>query len=271
MVNENELLEKKDLREEMIGKVEVLDKVKKLILLPDTEYATKKQVAKYYEVKVDAIESIERRNKEELLSDGYNKFSSKDIKTLIGQVDGIKIPNTGMNLFPRRAILRVGMLLRDSEVAKEVRTQLLNIEEKTTEEQKTDDINKEKLLFMNIMFAENDTDRAVAVNELYKYNARNKEKVDYYDSTLHCDKLITTRDVAKDLGLTDRKLYKILRENRILYKNGNIYKPYAEYDFLMKENYADYHITEYGQTLKWYEKGRKWIVEHIEEWKNNIK
>lgn len=61
MVNENELLEKKDLREEMIGKVEVLDKVKKLILLPDTEYATKKQVAKYYEVKVDAIESIERR------------------------------------------------------------------------------------------------------------------------------------------------------------------------------------------------------------------
>lgn len=47
-------------------------------------------------------------------------------------------------LFPKRAILRVGMLLRDSEVAKEVRTQLLNIEEHTAAEVKTYEIDYEQ-------------------------------------------------------------------------------------------------------------------------------
>lgn len=47
-------------------------------------------------------------------------------------------------LFPKRAILRVGMLLRDSEVAKEVRTQLLNIEEHTATEVKTYEIDYEQ-------------------------------------------------------------------------------------------------------------------------------
>jgi hypothetical protein len=56
----------------------------------------------------------------------------------------------GVALFTRRAILRVGMLLRDSEIAKEVRTQLLNIEEKTTQEQKDEEINEETRIQMEI-------------------------------------------------------------------------------------------------------------------------
>ncbi|MCC2363915.1 Bro-N domain-containing protein [Bacillus cereus] len=47
-------------------------------------------------------------------------------------------------LFPKRAILRVGMLLRDSEVAKEVRTQLLNIKENTVTDVKTYEIDYEQ-------------------------------------------------------------------------------------------------------------------------------
>ena len=41
------------------------------------------------------------------------------------------LPNRGMKLFPKRAILRVGMLLRDSEIAKEIRTRLLDIVQDT--------------------------------------------------------------------------------------------------------------------------------------------
>lgn len=37
MRKENELLEKQELREEFINRVEVLDRVKELILLPNTE------------------------------------------------------------------------------------------------------------------------------------------------------------------------------------------------------------------------------------------
>lgn len=39
----------------------------------------------------------------------------------------ILIQNGRQTYFSPRAVLRIGMLLRDSEVAKEVRTQLLNI------------------------------------------------------------------------------------------------------------------------------------------------
>ena len=59
-------------------------------------------------------------------------------------------PCAANTLFPRRAILRVGMLLRDSKVAKEVRTQLLNIEEKTDETTKLKDITEEDRLLLEI-------------------------------------------------------------------------------------------------------------------------
>lgn len=41
-----------------------------------------------------------------------------------------------VKLLPRRAVLRIGMLLRDSEVAAKVRTYLLNVEENTKQEDK---------------------------------------------------------------------------------------------------------------------------------------
>ena len=43
------------------------------------------------------------------------------------KADGQKFANRSNLLFPKRAILNVGMLLRDSAVAKEVRNRLLDI------------------------------------------------------------------------------------------------------------------------------------------------
>ncbi|WP_051588562.1 hypothetical protein [Bacillus sp. UNC437CL72CviS29] len=78
------------------------------------------------------------------------KISLKEIKTTPGKYtvitdNGLKLifANRSNALFPKRAILRVGMLLRDSEVAKEVRNQLLNIEENTSTEIKTYEIDNE--------------------------------------------------------------------------------------------------------------------------------
>ena len=45
--------------------------------------------------------------------------------------------------FSKRAILRIGMLLRDSKVAQEVRTQLLNTFENASDKIKTQDIDEE--------------------------------------------------------------------------------------------------------------------------------
>ncbi|HHB2937638.1 MULTISPECIES: hypothetical protein [Bacillus cereus group] len=64
-----------------------------------------------------------------------------------------KITYRNVALFPKRAILRIGMLLRDSEVAKEVRTQLLNIEENTATEIKTYEIDHETELHTKLVRA----------------------------------------------------------------------------------------------------------------------
>lgn len=55
-------------------------------------------------------------------------LENKKGKTILKvQNETLEIPNRGLRLFPKRAILRIGMLLRDSEVAKEIRTRLLDI------------------------------------------------------------------------------------------------------------------------------------------------
>ena len=151
---ENEILESKELREELLSRVEVLDKVKTLFLLPKLEMMTTQQVADYYVVDVESVKKCYARNKLEFASDGAKKYTAKTIIERSGhfvpsvttqtykefQLDEntvLRIPNPGVVLFPKRAVLRMGMLLRDSEIAKEVRTQLLNTFEEATPEQRT--------------------------------------------------------------------------------------------------------------------------------------
>jgi hypothetical protein len=166
MKKEEQLLEQKELREQLIERVEVLEKVNVLFLIPQTDVATIRQVAGYYEVGEEAIKTVLSRHNDELLEDGVKRLTGLNTKDfLVGcnlqltnhrgyfEVNGIKFANKSNVIFPRRAILRIGMLLRDSQVAKEVRTQLLNIEEKTEVEVKTHDINEEKNIQLEIGMA----------------------------------------------------------------------------------------------------------------------
>lgn len=148
------MLENSQLRNDLIKRIDVLDKVKELFLLPEFECLTIKQVADYYEVDIDTMKSCYLRNKEEIDLDGVKTETPKTVKNflngskctfknleqlngkLVMQIDDnttIVIPNRGIKTFSKRAILRIGMLLRDSKIAKEVRTQLLNVFEETQE------------------------------------------------------------------------------------------------------------------------------------------
>lgn len=160
--NELQLVDEKDLRESVIGRIEVLDKVGDLLLLPSTEYATTSQVADYYDVNSNVIRQIKARNEAELVGDGVEHFSNKDIKAKINRdkLSQLRIPPNGTLLFPKRAILRVGMLLRDSEIAKEVRTRLLDIIHDTQEQSPeivqgvVNEIDEERQLMLNRVEAE---------------------------------------------------------------------------------------------------------------------
>ncbi|MGE7864919.1 BRO-N domain-containing protein [Bacillus paramycoides] len=145
-----EVIDNKAERDSLVERVEVLERVKQLLLLPELEIATTQQVARFYGVDHNTLKLVVHHNRGELESDGMKHMKYGEIKELINltlTVDSMKelgIGKVGSNIFPKRAILRVGMLLRDSEVAKEVRTQLLNIEENTAIEVKTYEIDYEQ-------------------------------------------------------------------------------------------------------------------------------
>ena len=287
MTKEIELLENKEMRDSLVERLDVLDKVGSLLLLDELQMATTEQVAKYFStegkpVTEDVIKKLVERNRDEIESDGYKVALKEELTTnLLGDKLSLKTKRGGFNilddngevvasgsnkgiaLFPKRAILRVGMLLRDSEVAKELRTQLLNVVEtvaETNDELLVKEADKEKDLILNIVFAKNETERAIAVNEHLQYVERYKHKAQRYDEVYEAEHLFTTTQIAKDMGMSAVRLNRELVKREIIYKKGNTYYFHAKYQHLVPD-YADYHITEYGQTMKWKNKGREWVMD----------
>lgn len=70
MVENDNLILDKNLRDKLVNRIDVLDKVKKIITIPGTDLLTQKQVAEYYEVGYTAIRNLLKDNKEEIESDG---------------------------------------------------------------------------------------------------------------------------------------------------------------------------------------------------------
>ena len=156
------MVDNKEERQKYIDRVEVLEKVKKLL--------TARQIADFYEVDMHTIQICYQRNKKEIDSDGTIVKKSLDFAKIskdtgcdfrqqaavnILEFDNVQIviPNRGVRCFSKRAVLRFGMLLRDSKVAQEVRTQLLNVVEHTESENPqalTAEIDNEQELLMEV-------------------------------------------------------------------------------------------------------------------------
>ncbi|MDQ1069271.1 restriction endonuclease [Streptomyces canus] len=127
MINESALLESKTLRDGVLERTDVLDRVKALSLLPDGVHVTTAMVATYFEVTVDALRALVQDHRTELENSGYHVLAGSrlsDFKSL----SGIQSRSRSLALFSRRAVLNVAMLLRDSEVARQVRVYLLDME-----------------------------------------------------------------------------------------------------------------------------------------------
>ncbi|NRG29169.1 hypothetical protein HRF69_18825 [Bacillus circulans] len=224
----NKLLTNGKLREELIGRIEVLNRVKNLLLLPRTEMATIQQVAGFYEVDVQAIQKLTTRNAIELSMDGYGLYNREEVlgflnghavqienfkgKTIATLEDGneVQVLNRGLRLFTRRAVLRTGMILKHCQVALEVRNQLLNIEEKTSVEVKVSDIQEEQDLALSIGMAMANGDlsalaeanaRMMAfknrhINQLKTTIEVQQPKVEYHDQVLKPSGLMNITEIS---------------------------------------------------------------------------
>lgn len=192
------IISDRSMRDKCVERYEVLEDVKKLLLLPRTDLMSIDQVADFYEVSSQGIKNLYSQNREEIDGDGtkmlprdfYNGSNEKSISVDIKQTsvtytfeDGqiVTINNRGLKAFSKRAVLRIGMMLQQSSVAKEVRTQLLNIEEKTSNETKTQDIDEEQSLMLSVGMAVASGDAtavAVASAKLVEFKNRHIQKLE---------------------------------------------------------------------------------------------
>lgn len=126
------LVSARDERDALAGRTDVLDKVGVLCTLPDDMHVTTDMVAEFYGTTAEVIRQVVVRNRDELDTDGYFVLKRSEVSDSLSLTpDQLGMPRTAptMSLFPRRAVLRVGMLLRDSVVARKVRDYLLDSEQ----------------------------------------------------------------------------------------------------------------------------------------------
>lgn len=136
------LIESKVARDGQLTKVshesatDTLSKAKALVfaLWQGTGAATTEQMADYYEVPADTLRKVLKRHREELESDGVKTMRGKALE---GVRDIVSFTSSAGNvtIWTPRAALRLGMLLRDSAIAKQVRTVLLDVAEKVADQE----------------------------------------------------------------------------------------------------------------------------------------
>ena len=67
----NEVVSPKDKRDSLVHKVELLSEIKELLLPPELEMATLQQVADFYNVSKEMINTLLKFYQDEFVSDGY--------------------------------------------------------------------------------------------------------------------------------------------------------------------------------------------------------
>ena len=87
-------------------------------------------------------------------------------------------------------------------------------------------------------------------------------KADYTDRVLQAEGLITTTLIAKDFGLSARKLNDILNKESVQYKQGKtwvLYSKYQDKGYSQTTTDKDGHVN-----MKWTQGGKKFIVELLQ-------
>lgn len=181
-----------------------LNKAKSLVMAmwQGTGIATTEQLADYYEIPAETVKTVLLRHRDEFDLDGLREIKGKDLKALQGQgSDILNLPEktTRLNVWTPRAALRLGMLLRDSAIAKQVRTVLLDLAMIVPQQQ--EHIN-ELQLRLELAQAERDAaiaqktllDKREAINQFHNettaaliLGAQIVDRVDYRDRTLTSD------------------------------------------------------------------------------------
>lgn len=138
IVPDSVLVESKAARDHQLESIspqraqEILNKVKALFFAvwKSEGITTTEQLAAFYEIEPNSIRQVLKRHQDEFELDGLKSLRGKNLREVR---DKMSRTSTAVNLtiWTPRAALRLGMLLRDSAIAKAVRTSAVNAIETT--------------------------------------------------------------------------------------------------------------------------------------------
>lgn len=143
MVVLNDILEKEELRENILNNnrsLNIMEEYKIITTINNMEYETLDKVAEYFEVDYECIKKLVQNNKLELIKNGLLILKGKETRELLVRennsptnyrgyfiADNRKFANKSNILVNKRCFLNMAMLLRDSKVAQDIRSKILDI------------------------------------------------------------------------------------------------------------------------------------------------
>ncbi|MET8648543.1 phage antirepressor KilAC domain-containing protein [Nocardia aurea] len=201
-------------RDALADRTDVLDKIGVLRALPDDMHVTTEMVAEFYEVPQETVRSLVLDNRDELESDGYRVTTRSAFVSSFGELSNLDPRARQIALFPRRAVLRVGMLLRDSVVARKVRDMLLDVEAVTATPMPTGpELLAHAVLEAQKMLAEKDSHIAALTDKV----AEDAPKVNYVELYVADADLLKLRTVAAANDVPENWLRDLLLDKNWIY------------------------------------------------------
>ena len=160
------------------------------------------------------------------------------------------------------------VLMRESKfVRKGVISYINTLEEKV--KNLVNNINKVDLLKLNIINANTETERMIALNQYQVEYVRPLEiKEEYHDKVLDSDGTLTVREIAQDFGKTANWLNKILNGLGVQFKQGkkwHLYSKYKDMRLVKEITVLDEDNDKNYTRMKWTQKGREFIHKLLKE------
>ena len=169
-------------------------------------------------------------------------------------------------------------MIQRSDIGREFRKYFIECEKQLKEIVQKPLLSKEDELLISIAKATTKETQMIAVGEYGRYKeeqVREKEvkplqeenkilapKADYTDRVLQAEGLITTTLIAKDFGLSARKLNDILNKEGVQYKQCKTWVLYSKYQ---DKGYTQTVTDKEGHVnMKWTQAGKKFIVELLQ-------
>lgn len=250
MQMELELLENKELRESKLDRIDVLEKTGTLLMLPEIFVATSEQVSNFFKISISTLNSLILDNLKELEENDLLTLKGSDfidihVKSLKNVTwekhranykiffknETLNIGGKGIRIFTKRTILNIAMLLRDSEVAKEIRARLLDVVEEAPEAIKKTikKINKEKEIFQALSdYAEDELTakklKKIIFETLEKMKFQRRKKImevllleiEKVESSLKTDEIAKAYELVKIKNEINEHLFKRTTHSKFL-------------------------------------------------------